>query len=165
MLKIIKLISSFAFTHFAKVSLGCFKGNIKVNYYSRFTSNTYIGNNCHFNGMIIRGKGEVTIGDNFHSGSGCKMITSYHDYDNDDYIPYGNKIINKSIVIGKNVWLGDDVLVLGGVSIADGAVIQAGSVVTMNIGYCEIAGGAPAKAFKKRNILHYEKLCGLGKYK
>lgn len=165
MFKIIKIMFCFIFTSLARFTLGSCKRNLRVNYYSRFSSNTFIGNNCHFNGLVIRGKGKVTIGDNFHSGSGCKMITSYHDYDNDDFIPYGNKVINKDIVIGNNVWLGDDVLILGGVHIEDGSIIQAGSVVTSSIGYCEVAGGSPAKSFKKRDIEHYERLCKLGKFK
>lgn len=155
----------FIYTLFNKKRIKSCKGKLYVNGFTVLSKATELGANCHFNGMRIRGAGKVTIGDNFHSGSGCKMITSYHDYDNDDYIPYGNKVINKNIVIGNNVWLGDDVLILGGVHIADGSIIQAGSVVTSSIGYCEIAGGSPAKSFKKRDIEHYERLCKLGKFK
>lgn len=115
--------------------------------------------------MRIKGGGNVFIGNNFHSGSGCKIITTYHDYDNDEYIPYGSKVIHKDVHIGDNVWLGEDVLILGGVNIADGAIIQAGSVVVSDVDYCGIAGGAPAKTFKQRNIEHYEKLCRLGKFR
>lgn len=41
---------------------------LHINHWSTFTSKTYIGNNCHFNGMKITGNGMVTIGSNFHSG-------------------------------------------------------------------------------------------------
>jgi acetyltransferase-like isoleucine patch superfamily enzyme len=35
----------------------------------------------NFNGMKIRGGGQVIIGDNFHSGTGCQMIISFHNYE------------------------------------------------------------------------------------
>lgn len=155
----------FIYTLLNKMRIKSFDGKVFVNGFSILSKATKLGHNCHFNGMRIRGSGEVIIGDNFHSGGGCKIITSYHDYDNDDYIPYGNKVIHKKVVIGNNVWIGDDVLILGGVNINDGAIIQAGSVVTSNIGYCEIAGGSPAKCFKKRDIQHYERLLFLEKFK
>ena len=56
------------------------------------------------------------------------------------------------------MWMGSRVIVLGGVSIADGAIIQAGAVVSRSVGYCEIAGGNPARVFKLRDVSHYEKL-------
>lgn len=154
----------FIYTWLNKLRVKSVGGKIFINGFSVLSKNTKLGDNCHFNGMRIRGGGEVIIGNNFHSGSGCKIITSYHDYDNDDYVPYGNKVIHKSVVIGNNVWVGDDVLILGGVNIEDGAILQAGAVVTGDIGYCEIAGGSPAKCFKKRNIQHYERLVKQGKF-
>ena len=47
------------------------------------TSNTYIGNHVNFNGMGISGNGKVEIGDYFHSGVGCQIITSFHNYEGD----------------------------------------------------------------------------------
>jgi acetyltransferase-like isoleucine patch superfamily enzyme len=60
-----------------------------INNKSSFNNNTYLGRNCHFNGMEIGGGGKVTIGDNFHSGPGCLMITQNHNI-NGNYIPYDN---------------------------------------------------------------------------
>ena len=135
-----------------------------VNGKCSFTSNTIIGNNCHFNGMKITGNGKVTIGDNFHSGTGCMMITSNHNYDTGKSIPYDETMVSKDIIIEDNVWLGVNVLILGGVKIGEGAIIQAGSVVTKDIGACEIAGGHPAKAFKKRDEEHYYELKSMKKF-
>jgi acetyltransferase-like isoleucine patch superfamily enzyme len=128
-------------------------------------SNTILGKNCNFNGMKIKGNGKVVIGNNFHSGQECLMITSYHKYDEGDAIPYDSKEnIDKDIIIEDNVWLGDRVIILGCVKIGEGAIIQAGSVVVKDIPKYAIAGGHPAKVFKYRNIEHYEKLKKEGKF-
>lgn len=50
--------------------------NLKVNMFSKITKNTTLGNNVNFNGMRISGLGKVLIGDNFHSGTECMIITS-----------------------------------------------------------------------------------------
>lgn len=131
---------------------------LRVNGYTIVSKQTYLGKNVNFNGMIIRGKGEVKIGDNFHSGIGCSMLTSFHNFNEGNKIPYDETTINKDIVIEDNVWLGNDVIILGGVTIGEGAIIQAGSVIVSNIPKCTIAGGHPAKVFSKRDIEHYERL-------
>ena len=132
--------------------------NFKVNGKSYVTPNTTLGNNVNFNGMKIQGKGNVTIGDNFHSGIECMIITSIHNYDKGNAIPYDDTIISKDVIIEDNVWLGNRVTVLPGVRIGEGAIIQAGSVVVKDIEKYAIAGGHPAKVFKYRDIDHYEKL-------
>jgi len=131
---------------------------IFVGGYSSVTQKTYLGKNVSFNGMKIKGHGVVKIGDNFHSGQECLMITSIHNYDQGEAIPYDKTNINKNIYIGDNVWLGDRVIILGGATIGEGAIIQAGSVVVSDIPKYAIAGGHPAKVFKYRNIEHYETL-------
>lgn len=131
-------------------------GKPQINFYSRFNGNTFIGVNCHFNGMIVRGKGKLTIGDNFHSGKGCLVINSNHKYDDADAIPYDTKdVVSKPVVIENNVWIGDRVIILGGVTIGEGSIIQAGSVVSSNIAKYGVAGGNPARVFKKRNVEQY----------
>lgn len=132
---------------------------LKVNAPSSVNRNTFLGENVNFNGMTILGDGKVEIGDNFHSGTGCKFITSIHNYEGAQ-IPYDSTMIDKDIKIGDNVWLGDDVIVLGGVTIGEGAIIQAGSVVVSNVPDFAIAGGHPAKMFKNRNKEHYLELKG-----
>lgn len=131
---------------------------LKVNGYSRVSSTTVLGENIHFNGMVISGLGSVQIGNNFHSGKGCVMISQIHNYDKGTAIPYDNTYIYKDIVIENNVWLGDRVIILGGVTIGEGAIIQAGSVVVKDIPKYAIAGGHPAKVFSQRDIQHYEEL-------
>ncbi|MGZ3766964.1 MAG: acyltransferase [Mucilaginibacter sp.] len=125
--------------------------------YTSLNDNTYLGKHVSFNGMKIYGLGKVTIGNYFHSGNDCIMITSNHNYMG-DAIPYDSTEIIKEIIIEDCVWIGSKVIILGGVIIGEGAIIQAGSVVVNNIPKYGIAGGNPAKVFKYRNNEHYEKL-------
>jgi len=156
------LKSTYFFLRCAK-RLGGYKGRPTINNFCVFTKNTFLGINAHFNGTRIEGKGRVTIGNNFHSGSEVLIITSNHNYEG-SMLPYDETEIHKCVTIGDNVWIGSRVIILGGVTIGDGAIVQAGSVVINDIGYCEIAGGAPAKPFKKRDITHYERLKNENKY-
>lgn len=142
-----------------------YKEPFRVNGYSFVNRNTTLGKNCNFNGMRIKGNGNVTIGENFHSGQQCLMITSYHKYDDGNAIPYDSKEdVDKDIVIEDNVWLGDRVIILGDVRIGEGAIIQAGSVVVQDVPKYAIAGGNPAQVFKYRDKEHYERLKALGKF-
>ena len=113
--------------------------------------------------MAIHGNGKVTIGNYLHSGTGCQIITSFHNYEG-DAIPYDNTYIDKDVTIGDCVWLGNEVIILGGVSIGEGAIIQAGSVVVKDIPPYAIAGGHPAQPFKFRDIEHYEEMKKQGKF-
>jgi len=131
---------------------------LKVNGRSIVSRNTILGNNVNFNGMKILGQGVVVIGDNFHSGPGCLIMNSYHNYDNGSAIPYDSTYIHKDVTIEDNVWLGSNVTVLGGVHIGEGAVIQIGSVVVSDIPPLAIAGGHPARVYKYRNKDHYFRL-------
>jgi len=137
---------------------------LKVNGKTSVTKYTYLGNNVNFNGMCLRGDGKIVIGDNFHSGDECMIITHIHNYDKGEAIPYDNTYIHKDVTIKDNVWLGSRVIVLAGVTIGEGAIIQAGSVVVSNIPDYAIAGGHPAKVFKYRDIEHYTKLKSEGKF-
>ena len=149
-----------------KVKMQCEKFGefLKVNGKSVVTLNTKLGNNVNFNGIEIQGNGRVIIGDNFHSGKECLIITHIHNYDHGKCIPYDDTYIHKNVVIENNVWIGTRVTILGGVTIGEGAIIQAGSVVVKDIPKYGIAGGSPAKVFKYRDKEHYEKLKSNGKF-
>lgn len=131
------------------------KGSLFIGGHTILSPETILNDNPNFNGMIIKGRGRVIFGNNFHSGQDCLIINSFHDYDFDDTILYGERIINKNVTIGDNVWFGDRVIVLGGVNIGEGAIIQAGAVVVKDIPDYAIAGGNPAQVFKYRDIDHY----------
>ncbi|TKC05269.1 acyltransferase [Pedobacter frigoris] len=135
--------------------VGSHKGEIYVGGRTRLSKQTHLGRNPNFNGMTINGIGKVLIGDNFHSGTDCLIITSYHNYDYGKKIPYDDTYLIKDVFIGDNVWFGDKVLILGGIEIGEGAIVQAGAVVSKSIPAGGIAGGNPAQVFKYRNMDHY----------
>lgn len=139
------------FTAICKRSAKSCGNSLHINHTSKFTKKTVIGNNCHFNGMKITGNGNVSIGDNFHSGSGILIITSNHNYDGGNAIPYDNTYVDGDVVIADNVWLGQNVTILQGITIGEGAIIQAGSVVVSNIEPCAIAGGI-LRVFSKNGM-------------
>ena len=114
--------------------------------------------------MSVGGKGNVKIGDNFHSGEECIILTSNHNYDGGNAIPYDETTIDKDVIIEDNVWIGTRVIILGGVTLGEGCIIQAGSVVVKDVESCAIYGGAPAKFIKNRNVEHYNELKKQGKF-
>lgn len=114
-----------------------------------------LGDNVNFNGMSFQGAGTVIIGNNFHSGIECMMITQNHDYDTGEAIPYGTGFDYKTIRIEDNVWLGNRVILTGNITIGEGAIVAAGAVVCKNVPPFAIVGGNPAKVIKYRDIDHY----------
>ena len=130
----------------------------RVNHLSRFSKETEMGNNCHFNGIEINGIGNVRFGDNCHVAKNVSIITSFHNYAAGRSLPYDETVITRDVVIEDNVWIGQNVIILTGVKIGEGAVIQAGSVVCKNVPPLAIAGGHPAVPFKFRDHDHYYSL-------
>lgn len=155
--KILKKIKTFYFTSIIKFKCTDYVKDLKVNNKSKVNKNTKLGKNVNINGMEITGNGEVSIGNNFHSGKELLIITEFHNYEG-ARIPYDNTNIVKNVTIGDNVWIGTRVIILGGVTIGEGAIIQAGSVVVKSVPKYAIVGGSPAKVFKYRDEHHYEEL-------
>lgn len=157
MLHIFKEILSKIFTFYClhNISHG---DSCRCNYYCKFTSSTKLGRNCNFNGIHIYGAGKVSFGDNFHSGKKITILTTFHNYEYGDALPYDNTSYSKDVTIEDNVWIGEDVLILGGVKIGEGSVIQAGSVVCKDVPKLAIVGGHPAIPFKYRDREHYRLL-------
>lgn len=131
---------------------------------SIFCGEIYLGDNCNFNGMWIQGAGKIIIGNNFHSGVECMMVTQNHDYDTGNAIPYGDGYDYKTIIIEDNVWLGNRVTITGNTKIGEGAIVAAGSVVCKDVPPFAIVGGNPAKVIKYRDIEHYNKLKSENKF-
>jgi len=66
------------YTHQVAATADSVGKDLTVNGPSRVSVHTSLGDNVNFNGLRIEGGGEVTIGDNFHSGPGhrfCETIT------------------------------------------------------------------------------------------
>lgn len=160
-IKLLRAVRRAMFSSIATLRVGSYKSRPVVNGFTLLNKNTHLGRNVNFNGLRVLGGGAVSIGDNFHSGSGCKFITQVHNYKG-DAIPYDETYDYKTIVIEDNVWFGMDVKILASVTIGEGAIIQAGSVVISDIPACAIAGGNPAKVFSARDKVHYDQLKAKG---
>lgn len=132
-------------------------GHLRVNNRCNVHGSVTVGDYCNFNGMTITGEGSVEIGNYFHSGVECMMITSNHNYEGEK-IPYDDTHVKRHIKIGNCVWFGNRVTVVGNVIIGDGAIIAAGSVVVKDVPRCAIVGGNPAKLIKYRDVEHFETL-------
>lgn len=125
-----------------------------------------LGKHCGFNGMLIQNDGSakrtpratVRIGNHFHSGRGCCIRTSDHDFARGYPMIHGELAGYKSadVTIGDYVWLGNEVLIMKGVTIGDGAIIQARSVVVSDIPPLAIAGGHPCRVFSSRDPEEYK---------
>ena len=50
--KIIKKIRTGFYTNLCKKTAKQYGKGLHINHWSKFTSKTYIGDNCHFNGML-----------------------------------------------------------------------------------------------------------------
>ena len=133
---------------------------LKVNFPSEVNGGRFVrlGANVHFNGMLIYGGGGLTIGDNFHSGRDCRIITENHRYEGAEELPYDSQKVKRPVTIGDNVWFGDSVTVLPGASIGDGAVLGACAVVTGPVPALAVFAGNPAREIKRRDAEEYRRL-------
>jgi acetyltransferase-like isoleucine patch superfamily enzyme len=161
MRKLVRWLRVTIFSFIGNRMVGKSDGPIFCGGWTVLSKRVIVGKNVNFNGMKINGRGFVFIGDNFHSGSECQILTENHNYEG-VMIPYDNTFVVKDVYIGENVWLGNRVIILPGVRIEEGAIIQAGSVVVSDIPNCAIAGGHPAKVFSSRNKAHYFELKSQG---
>ena len=125
-------------------------------------------------GVRVSAPNEMIIGDNVSIGPyslilldgsiGSNTIISFgvfivgrndHNFDKPGILirendsPIGH-VRESSIHIGRDVWIGAGAILLSGIKIGDGAIIAAGSVVTRDVGLCEIVGGNPARQISNR---------------
>ena len=115
-------------------------------------------------GALIECSGGVEIGKYFHTGCYLTIFSTNHDYNSNEYIPYGKTSIVKPVVIGDFVWCGANVTIVPGVTIGEGAIIGAGSVVTKNVPRGAVVGGNPARILKYRDLEIFNKLKGKSKF-
>lgn len=128
-----------------------------------YCDNVYLGEHVSFNGASLLGRGNIRIGDYFHSGRGLVVMTENHNYEG-NAVPYDDTFIVKDVEIAECVWVGYGVTILPGTRIGQGAVIQACAVVHGEVPPYAIVGGNPAKVFAYRDKDHYEKLVSEGKF-
>ena len=115
----------------------------------------YIGSNAEWS---LRGK--IIVKENVIFGPKSVLWTYNHNYESENFLPYGSKSedIVKDIIINSNVWVGRNVTILAGVTVGEGAVLAANSTVVKSVPPLAIVAGCPAKIIKYRNMEKYNKL-------
>lgn len=116
-----------------------FPGSIEIGRYCR------IGKFCN-----IDGEGGVAIGDGTILAPHVTLLSSSHNYDQVQMLPYDSSDCLAKITIGKGCWLGWGAMVAPGVTIGDGAIVGMGAVVTKDVAIGSVVVGNPAKSIKQR---------------
>lgn len=147
-------------------SIGSCGSNLAVNGRFRgFGKHVHLGNHVNFNdNVFINGSGRVDIGSYFHTGVNLTIISSNHNYENAESIPYDKKRIEKPVVIKDFVWCGNNVTIIPGITVGEGAIIAAGSVVVKDVPDHAVVGGNPAKIIKYRDAEEFIRLKNKNKF-
>lgn len=97
--------------------------------------------------VYINALNGVTIGDYTNIGPNVGIISTNHDFINNDVQSQA-----APIVIGKHCWMGMGAVILPGITLGDFTIVGAGAIVTKSFekGYCVLAGN-PAKVIKQLN--------------
>lgn len=106
-----------------------------------------IGAQCNFNG-----EGGLTIGEGTIFAPRVVILTSTHQYQQENLLPYHGVYEYRQVTIGCGVWIGWGALLVPGVTIGDGAVIAMGAVVTRDVEKGQVVGGNPAREIKQRPV-------------
>jgi acetyltransferase-like isoleucine patch superfamily enzyme len=107
----------------------------------RIGTNSTIGMRC-----MIDARASVWIGDNVTLASDVHVVGGGHDINQPDFLP----IPGIPTVICDYVWIASRAMTLPCI-LNRGAVVAAHSLVTKDVGECEVVGGVPAKVIGKRD--------------
>jgi acetyltransferase-like isoleucine patch superfamily enzyme len=118
----------------------------------KYPDEIQLGDNVTINQFcFVVGKGGLTIGNDVMIGSGTKITTSGHNFNNTGTTMLAQGLSFESIEIENDVWLGFNAVVLGGSIIQTGSIVAAGAVVNSGVfDSFSILGGVPAKQIGTR---------------
>jgi putative colanic acid biosynthesis acetyltransferase WcaF len=108
----------------------------------RVGDNCWIGEECWIDNLA-----DVVLEDSVCISQRAYLCTGNHDWTDPAFC-----LVVNPIRIRSGAWVGAASVVVPGVEIAEGGIAAAGSLVTRNVGVCEIVGGNPAQAIKHRRI-------------
>ena len=80
------------YTQFVKTQVSSYGTGLQVNGPTNLNTETVLGDDVNFNGFTVSGEGKLTIGNHFHSGRDCLVITQNHNYHGDS-LPYDDTYI------------------------------------------------------------------------
>ncbi|MBX7100241.1 MAG: acyltransferase [Myxococcaceae bacterium] len=126
---------------------------------------TEIGDDvCLNRHLVVRGSGPLVLGSHLHFGHNVEILTSNHNFERPEALPYDQVRTAKGVVVGDCVWLGDRSMIVPGVTVGEGAILGAGAVITKDVPPLAIMGGAPAKIIRYRDEAAYRALVKEGRY-
>lgn len=129
------------------------KGTIHSADKLKIGAHTRIGDN-----YFIMASGGVIIGENTQISRNVCIYSGNHDYKSDTHIPYDDKLIVKSVVIGNSVWIGMNVNITPGVTIGDGAIVGMGTTISKNIPSGAIVVNSKQRIIGERDVDKFKKL-------
>jgi acetyltransferase-like isoleucine patch superfamily enzyme len=95
---------------------------------------------------LIDARASVWIGDNVTLASDVHIVGGGHDINHPDFLP----VPGIPTVICDYAWIASRAMTLPCI-IGRGGVVAAHSLVTKDVGECEVVGGVPAKVIGKRD--------------
>lgn len=96
-------------------------------------------------GAHLDGRGGLIIGDDVMIGPNAVIVSSTHDFKQNQKPMSQLSHLLEPVKIGNDVWIGANVVINGNVTIGNGAIISAGAVVTKDVLSYQIVGGVPAE--------------------
>jgi acetyltransferase-like isoleucine patch superfamily enzyme len=101
-------------------------------------------------GVLLDGRGGITIGDFVMIGPYSVITSSNHDFLQIGKPMSSMNHVMAPVIIGDDVWIGSHAVITGGVKIGNGVVVSAGAVVTDDVDDYKIVGGIPARVIGDR---------------
>ncbi|MFK5950443.1 MAG: acyltransferase [Methylococcales bacterium] len=99
---------------------------------------------------FLEAKGGIELEDGVIISSRVTILSSSHDYQGGEMMPYSGNDIKKSVCVKKGVWIGYGAIIMPGVTINEGAVVAAGAIVTKSVSPGCVVGGNPAIVISER---------------
>lgn len=113
--------------------------------------NMSVGNNVSIHPMsYMDATGNIFIGNDVSIAHGVTIMSTTHNYDDQNIAIKDHPISLMSVTIMDNVWIGAKATILAGIKIESGCIIGATAVVTKDVPANFIVGGVPAKKISER---------------
>ena len=129
-------------------------GKTTIYYVEKLT----LGNHVRIGeGAFLFARGGITIGENTQISRNVLIYSANHNVAG-DAIPYDDKYIDKSVIIGESVWIGMNVVITPGVKIGNGAIIGMGTVISKDVPEGAIVVGAKQRIISHRDMGKFDSL-------
>lgn len=108
-------------------------------------------------GTNLVGRGGITLADHVIVGPEVLIMSSLHNWEKAEWLPYDNMEQLKPVSIGIACWIGARAIIMPGVQLGAGSVVGAGAVVTKDCEPGSVLAGNPARLIKRRDSAQLER--------